>query len=221
MSPVRGVVGVLAVQGDVREHVTSLQRHGVATRLVRRPRDLEGLAGIVLPGGESSTMLKLLTIQGLEEPLGAFLRTGHPVLATCAGLILCAREVVTPEQRSFGALDVKVARNGWGRQIASGTFALRTHGEVGLPDPMDATFIRAPRIIEVGPRCEILATRDGEPVLVRQDHILGASFHPELDIDHAVTHLFCRTVYESTRSIRKPSEGDRGAQREHERVVEA
>ncbi|MFO1054062.1 MAG: pyridoxal 5'-phosphate synthase glutaminase subunit PdxT [Planctomycetota bacterium] len=190
MASASSPVGVFALQGDVREHVAALASLGIATRPVRRPRDLDGLAGIVLPGGESSTMLKLLAIQGLEAPLGEFLRSGRPVLATCAGLILCASRVVEPEQRSYGVLDVTVARNGWGRQIASGTFALRTSTGSGLPDPMDAVFIRAPRIVAVGPRCEVLATRDGEPVLVRQGAVLGACFHPELEVDHPVTKLF-------------------------------
>ena len=124
--------GVLAIQGDVREHVQALARHGIATRAVRRPEHLESLDGIVLPGGESSTMLKMLAFQGLWEPLGAFLRSGRPVFATCAGLILCADDVQSPAQQSYGVLDVSVARNAWGRQIRSGTFELRTHGAAGL-----------------------------------------------------------------------------------------
>lgn len=182
--------GVLAIQGDVREHVQALERHGIATRAVRRPEHLEGLDGIVLPGGESSTMLKMLAFQGLWDPLGAFLRSGRPVLATCAGLILCADEVRDPQQKSYGVLDVAVARNAWGRQIRSGTFELRTHGAADLPDPMHGVFIRAPGIVAVGPACEVLASREGQPVLVRQGAVLGASFHPELEDDHPVTDLF-------------------------------
>jgi 5'-phosphate synthase pdxT subunit len=184
------VCGILAIQGDVREHQQALERRGVATRLVRRPGHLAGLAGLVLPGGESSTMLKMLAFQQLEAPLGELLRSGIPVLATCAGLILCAREVVSPSQRSYGVLDVKVARNAWGRQIRSGTFELRAGGRAGLPDPMSGVFIRAPGIVEVGPACEVLAIRDGEPVLVRQGRVLGASFHPELEDAHPVVDLF-------------------------------
>ncbi len=187
-------VGVLALQGDFAEHAESLREHGLAVRFVRRPRDLDGLAGLVLPGGESSTMLKLLAIQGLESPLGDFLRSGKPVLATCAGLILCARKVVEPEQRSYGVLDIEVARNGWGRQIASGTFVLRTDGLAGLPDPMSGVFIRAPRILAVGEGCEVLATRDSEPVLVRQGSVIGASFHPELERGHPAVGMFVGMV---------------------------
>lgn len=188
------VCGVLAVQGDVREHEQALARFGIATRQVRRPEHLDGLGGIVLPGGESSTMLKMLAFQGLEEPLGAFLRSGRPVLATCAGLILCARRVVQPEQRSYGVLDVTVARNAWGRQFWSGTVPLATGGASGLPDPISGVFIRAPRILEVGPGCEVLARRDGEPVLVRQGAVLGASFHPELEERHPATALFAAAL---------------------------
>lgn len=195
-------VGVLALQGDFAEHAESLREHGLAVLLVRRPRDLDGLAGLVLPGGESSTMLKLLEIQGLEQPLSEFLRSGKPVLATCAGLILCARKVVEPEQRSYGVLDVEVARNGWGRQIASGTFALRTDGRAGLPDPMSGVFIRAPRILAVGDRCEVLATRDGEPVLVRQGNVLGASFHPELEVGHSVAEMFVTSIRAAASRLR-------------------
>lgn len=188
------LVGVLALQGDFAEHAQALAAFGVATRYVRRARDLVGLSGIVLPGGESSTMLKLLAIQDLEAPLGEFLRSGRPVLATCAGLILCARKVVAPEQRSYGVLDIEVARNGWGRQIASGTFALAVRPGKELPTTMSGVFIRAPRILGVGKGCEVLATRDGEAVLVRQGPVLGASFHPELEFRHPVMESFVRML---------------------------
>lgn len=186
--------GVLAIQGDVREHVHALSRRGIATRAVRRPEHLEGLDGIVLPGGESTTMLKMLAFQGLWEPLGDLLRSGRPVFATCAGLILCADDVQSPAQQSYGVLDVSVARNAWGRQIRSGTFELRTHGAAALPDPMSGVFIRAPGIVTVGPACEVLATREGQPVLVRQGAVLGASFHPELEDDHPVVDLFVASL---------------------------
>ncbi len=197
----RIVCGVFALQGDVQEHERALASVGVTTRRVRRPRDLDGLGGLVLPGGESSTMLKLLALQGLEAPLGAFLRSGKPVLATCAGLILCASEVAEPAQRSYGVLDVKVARNAWGRQIHSGTIALTTNGAAGLPEPMSGVFIRAPGILEVGPECEVLARRDGAPVLVRQRHVIGASFHPELEDAHPVTRLFVSALRAARRDV--------------------
>lgn len=192
--------GVLAIQGDVREHVQALARRGIATRAVRRPEHLEGLDGIVLPGGESSTMLKMLAFQGLWEPLGALLRSGRPVFATCAGLILCADDVQSPAQQSYGVLDISVSRNAWGRQIHSGTFELRTHGAAGLPDPMSGVFIRAPGIVAVGPACEVLATREGQPVLVRQGAVLGASFHPELEDHHPVIDLFVASLRGSVRA---------------------
>jgi len=187
-------VGILALQGDFAEHERALSRAGLVTRQVRRPRDLDGLSGLVLPGGESTTMLKLLEIQELEEPLRALLRSGIPVLATCAGLILCAREVVEPEQRSFSVLDVRVARNGYGRQIRSGTFDLDVVPGSGLPSELRGVFIRAPRILDVGPGCEVLARRDGDAVLVRQGSVLGVCFHPEIEDGHSVTRMFADAV---------------------------
>lgn len=189
------LVGLLALQGDFVDHERALRAAGITrTRRVRRPRDLVGLDGLVLPGGESTTMLKLCTIQELDEPLAAFLRSGVPVLATCAGLILCAREVVEPAQRSFGVVDVTVARNGYGRQICSATCDLAVAPGIGLPTELSGVFIRAPRILEVGPACEVLARRGDDPVLVRQGAVLGACFHPELERDHPVTRMFVDRV---------------------------
>ena len=188
------VCGILSLQGDVRQHERSLAAFGITTRRIRRTAELEQLDGLVLPGGESSAMLKMLAFQGLEEPLGEALRSGVPVLATCAGLILCAREVVEPAQRSYGVLDLVVARNAWGRQLHSGTFDLDTGAAAGLPDPMPGIFIRAPGIRSVGADCEVLARRQGEPVLVRQGSVIGASFHPELADRHPVSALFVAAV---------------------------
>jgi 5'-phosphate synthase pdxT subunit len=182
------LVGVLAVQGDFAAHQASLHRLGVKTRQVRTPHDLIGIDGLVLPGGESTTMLKLLDLQGLVEPLTALVESAElPVLATCAGLILLAREVVGPEQASLGALDLKVARNGYGRQIHSGTVALRGPG---VPAGTTGVFIRAPRILAVGAGVEVLAWRGDDPALVRCGPILAACFHPELQPEHWVTGLF-------------------------------
>ncbi len=181
------MVGVLALQGDFADHEAALQRLGVATCQVRRPAQLEGLAGLVLPGGESTTMLLLLQQQGLEAPLRAYLATDPPVLATCAGMILLAREVTAPAQHSFGTLDIAVARNGYGRQIASGTFPLTGSG---VPEGTTGIFIRAPRILRVGSRVEVLARRGDDPVLVRSGRTLAACFHPELDADHVVMRSF-------------------------------
>lgn len=184
------VVGILALQGDFAEHEAALHAFGVETRRVRRPEHLDGLAGLVLPGGESTTMLKLLDIQRLTEPLRAFLQSGLPVFATCAGLILLARRVVAPEQSSFGVLDVEVARNGYGRQIHSGTIPLRG----AVPAGATGIFIRAPRILAVGPDVEVLAYREDDPVLVRSGNVLAACFHPELDAGHFVTRMFVERV---------------------------
>lgn len=175
------------MQGDFAEHQAALHRQGVATRQVRRPADLEGIAGLVLPGGESTTMLKLLDLQGLTEPLRKLFTSDLPILATCAGLILLARRVVDPEQSSFGILDIEVARNGYGRQIHSGTIPLTGDD---LPPNASGVFIRAPRILTVGPTIQILARRDTDPVLIRHHNILAACFHPELDQNHFVTRLF-------------------------------
>jgi 5'-phosphate synthase pdxT subunit len=184
-------VGILALQGDFAEHEASLRAAGVATRLVRRARDLDGVGGLVLPGGESTTMLRLLGNEGLEAPLGRALGSGLPVLATCAGLILIAREVVDPRQRSYGLLDVSVQRNGYGRQVHSGTFALEGRD---LPPGATGVFIRAPRIVAIGPDVEVLARRGGDPALVRQGPILGACFHPELEPAHFATSLFVQQL---------------------------
>ena len=185
-----GPVGVLALQGDVREHVAALAAHGLATREVRGRGDLEGLGGLVLPGGESTTMLRLLDVEDLFGPLRETVQSGLPVLATCAGLILLAAEVQNPVQRSLDVIDVTVDRNGYGRQIASGTFPL-----VGaVPPGTSGVFIRAPRIVRVGAGVEVLARRDADPVLVRAGNVLGACFHPELEPDHFATRLFVAAV---------------------------
>jgi 5'-phosphate synthase pdxT subunit len=167
------MIGVLALQGGYAAHVSALRQIGCETREVRTAHDLDGLEGLVLPGGESTTMLRLLG--GLETALDAFVRAGHPVFATCAGLILAARSVTDPAQRSFGWIDVAVARNGWGRQVQS----FEATDDAGAP----LVFIRAPRITAHGRDVEILATFDGEPVLVRQANVYGATFHPELTSD--------------------------------------
>lgn len=185
------LVGVLALQGDFAEHEAALQAFGLHTRQVRRECDLAGLDGLVLPGGESTTMLKLLDVEGLWQPLGAILRSGLPILATCAGMILLAEQVENPRQRSYGLLSITVVRNGYGRQLHSGSFPLRS---AVLPGGTDGTFIRAPRITQVGPGCEVLAWRGDDPVLVQQGAILAACFHPELAQRHPVTELFVAQV---------------------------
>ncbi len=185
-------IGVLALQGDFFAHEACLARHGVATVRIRKPEQLTGIDGIVLPGGESSTMLRLLDYAQLFEPLRDRIASGLPTLGTCAGLILLANEVEDPRQPSLGLLDVTVSRNAYGAQVHSGLFDIQ--GCDGLP-PSRGIFIRAPRITRIGNGVEVLATRDGDAVLVRQDAILGAAFHPELDAAGHITHeLFLKAV---------------------------
>ncbi len=190
-------IGVLDLQGDVREHVAALAEVGAESRLVKRPADLAGLAGLILPGGESTTLSMLLTSTGLFDALAGLLDEGLPVLGTCAGLVLLAREVLDgrPDQRSFGAVDAVVRRNGFGRQVAS----FETRLEFGEGPPLPAVFIRAPYVVSVGAGVDVLATvrHRGEggvdaasPALVRQGDVLASCFHPELTDDRRVHRLF-------------------------------
>jgi len=175
-------VGVLALQGDFAAHGAALAVLGAEARWVRRAADLEGLPGLVLPGGESTTMLKLLAQEGFTAPVREFART-HPVLATCAGAILLAQRVRQPEQASLGLLDLTVIRNGYGRQLESSIRSARVSPQfqAGLGTrELEAVLIRAPRFVELGPRVEVVAEESGEPVLVRQGNLIAASFHPEL-----------------------------------------
>ncbi|MGH9441350.1 MAG: pyridoxal 5'-phosphate synthase glutaminase subunit PdxT [Thermoanaerobaculia bacterium] len=169
-------VGILALQGDFAKHAEALARAGRESAEVRRPDELESVSGLILPGGESTTLLKFLESEGWEEPLRAFAATGKPVLATCAGLILLARRVENPKQGSLGLLDVDVVRNAYGRQVDSFVGRARVSGG----EEIEAVYIRAPRISRVGPRVEILARQGSDPVWVRQDNVHAATFHPEL-----------------------------------------
>ena len=184
-------IGVLDLQGDVREHLAALADVGSAARLVKRPADLDGLDGLMLPGGESTTLSMLLESTGLFEALCERLSAaagsdGLPILGTCAGLVLVAREVLDgrPDQRTFGVLDAVVRRNGYGRQVQS--FESEVRFGSGEGPPLPAVFIRAPLVVSVGEEVDVLATLDGVPVLVRQGHVLGSSFHPELTPDRRV-----------------------------------
>ncbi|HEY1832594.1 MAG TPA: pyridoxal 5'-phosphate synthase glutaminase subunit PdxT [Acidimicrobiales bacterium] len=191
-------IGVLNLQGDVREHLGALHEIGVAdVVLVKRPGDLGGVQGLVLPGGESTTLSMLLESTGLFEAVGELLADGVPVLGTCAGLVLLASEVLDgrPDQRSWAVLDVAVRRNGFGRQVAS------FEGEVvfGEGSTMPAVFIRAPRVVRVGDGVDVLARLSDEhgddiPVLVRRGNVLASSFHPELTGDRRVHELFVSMV---------------------------
>jgi pyridoxal 5'-phosphate synthase pdxT subunit len=175
-------VGVLSLQGGWAAHAAALVELGHEVVDVRTAAALEQVDGLVLPGGESSVQILLLDRHLLWAPLAAFLRSGKPILCTCAGLILASRHVTHPEQRSLGGLDVQVARNAWGRQIDSFE-AISDDGAHPL------VFIRAPRVTEVGRGVQVLATLRGEPVLVRQGNTLGATFHPELTSDRSIHKL--------------------------------
>lgn len=182
-------IGVLGLQGAFARHIDTLADLGVATRRVRTPEDLENLHGLVLPGGESTTMGNLLRSSGLLQPLTAALNAGLPALGTCAGLILLARRILDgrPDQVSFGVLDVTVRRNGYGRQVDS------FEGDVeiqGLEVPFHAVFIRAPIIEGVGPKVEVLSSLDGRPILVRRGRVMACSFHPELTSDGRIHRMF-------------------------------
>ena len=180
------VIGVLALQGDYQAHTRALARLGARTVLVRKQEDLRGLDGLVLPGGESTTMLKFLDQDGFFAALGDF-ASHTPCFATCAGCILLAREVLHPQQRSLGVLDATVERNAYGRQIDSTILT----AETALPGgPLEMVFIRSPRITRIGAGVEVLARRDGFPTLVRQGHLLVATFHPEMTHDTRVQRLF-------------------------------
>lgn len=178
-------VGVLAVQGDFAAHARALLRCGVEPVLVRSPRELAAADALVLPGGESTAMLHALARDALEAPLAAFLASGRAVLGTCAGAILLAHRVTNPPQRSFAALDVDVERNAYGTQLDSFA-AWPDAGSRADLAASPAVFIRAPRIVRVGPRVEVLARVHGEPVLVREGAVWGATFHPELNEVSAV-----------------------------------
>jgi len=176
-------VGVLALQGAFREHREVLDALGVEAVDVRTPAELGALDALILPGGESTTMSALLDSSGVRAPLAERLADGLPVLGTCAGMILLAREVVDgrPDQESFGAIDVAVRRNAYGRQRDSFEAALTVDGLPGGSFP--GVFIRAPRIESVGERVAVLATHEGVPVLARQGNVVVTSFHPELSGD--------------------------------------
>ncbi len=184
MAGVRGLkIGVLALQGAVARHADALEALGAHSVPVRTPEDLAGVEALVLPGGESTTMSRLLETSGLFAPLAERLADGMPALGTCAGMILLAREVLDgrPDQRCFGAVDVAVRRNAFGRQVDSFEADLAIEGLAGGDFP--AVFIRAPVVERVGEGVEVLASVGDRPVLCRQGRVLVAAFHPELSQD--------------------------------------
>ncbi|WP_434966749.1 pyridoxal 5'-phosphate synthase glutaminase subunit PdxT [Janibacter indicus] len=192
------VIGVLAVQGDVREHRTALEAAGVRTVAVRRPDELAAVDGLVLPGGESTTIDKLTRVFRLRDPLRSRIAEGLPVYGSCAGMILLADRLLDghPQQQTLGGLDITVRRNAFGRQVDSHETDLEVAGVAG--GPVRAVFIRAPWVEQAGPDVEVLASIEAKgesrPVVVRQGHLLATSFHPEVTGDHRVHALFVEMV---------------------------
>ena len=202
-------VGILALQGDFSEHFRAVSEVGAQPKLLRRPEDLSGIAGLILPGGESTTLGMLLDSSELREPIGKLLASGLPAFGTCAGMILLSRDVIDgrADQQTFGALDIDVRRNGFGRQRQSFECDLEVNG---LEEPLGAVFIRAPVVERVGVGVEVLSeipigpdlgssdlgspNLGTTPVLVRQEQILAAAFHPELTPDRRLHRIFIEMI---------------------------
>jgi 5'-phosphate synthase pdxT subunit len=180
-------IGILAIQGDFAAHGRRVKELSVEPSFIRTPADFDGCDGVILPGGESSTHLKLLEEEGLREPLMEFARKGGAIFGTCAGAILLAREVRNPPQESLNLLDMTVLRNGYGRQLSSD---IATEPSILEGKRLEMVFIRAPIIESVGPGVKVLAERDGHPVLVQQGSVMAATFHPELSDDPTVHRHF-------------------------------
>jgi pyridoxal 5'-phosphate synthase pdxT subunit len=186
-------IGVLALQGAVREHANAIRDIGAEPVEVRLPRDLVDLDALILPGGESTTMRRLIDAYGLREPIASLARGGAPMLGTCAGMILLAERVADGDEPVFGLLDIEVRRNGYGRQLDSFEADLQvpTVGD----EPLHGVFIRAPLVTDVGPRAEVLARDpDGQPVAVRQGRVLATAFHPELTGDRRLHRLLVEMI---------------------------
>lgn len=180
------MVGVLALQGDFHEHLEILRGLGADARNVRTPEAVEAVDALILPGGESTTIGKLMRRFGLDEAIRRLHAAGRPIYGTCAGAILLAREVIQGDVHNLGLLDVSISRNAFGRQLDSFETDLDV---VGLPEPFRAIFIRAPRFVSVGPEVEVLASYGDEPVLLRQGSVMASTFHPELTPDHGIHEL--------------------------------
>jgi 5'-phosphate synthase pdxT subunit len=183
-------IGVLAIQGDYEAHKARLEQLGAEVTLVRKPEQLDAIDGIVIPGGESSTFLNFLAEHGFLEKLRDFVST-KPTFGTCAGAILLAKQVENPPQQSLAAMDIRIRRNAYGRQIDS---SIREAQTTLGGKPLEMVFIRAPKIVGTGKGVEILATAGDDPVLVRQGKILVATFHPELSEDTRVHQEFVKMV---------------------------
>lgn len=187
-------IGLLALQGDVREHADAVDQCGARAIRVRTLAELNAIDGLIIPGGESSTVGMLLERYELMEPLRERIASGMPVFGTCTGLILMAREIEGSAQPRIGCLDVAVQRNAYGRQVDS--FESAVEAPVLGEEPLRTVFIRAPKISRTGPEVEVLAETESGPILVRQNHLLAASFHPELTNDRRVHRLFIEMTQE-------------------------
>ncbi len=184
-------IGVLALQGAVREHIKSIEASGAQAIAVKRADDLLEIDGLILPGGESTTMRRLIDLYGMMEPLRTFAKAGNPMFGTCAGLILLADTIVGSDQPHIGVMDVTVERNSFGRQVDSFEAQLSIKG---VAENFPAVFIRAPHITEAGSSIDVLCEHNGRIVMAQQGQFLGCSFHPELTDDHRVTEYFVNLV---------------------------
>jgi pyridoxal 5'-phosphate synthase pdxT subunit len=197
-------IGVLALQGDFDAHRRRLEELGAQVVLVRKPEELDEIDGLVIPGGESGTFLKLLGQAGFEK-LKQFVRL-RPTFGTCAGAILLAKEVENPPQPGLGALNIRVRRNAYGRQVDSsireGMFRTGLEGGVSKEFPLEMVFIRAPKIVDVGEGVEVIAKEGNDPVAVRQGRAMAATFHPELSLDTRVHRAFLELVRDGEKSQR-------------------
>jgi 5'-phosphate synthase pdxT subunit len=198
-------IGVLALQGSFALHAAALRKLGVEAVEVRRTPALEGLDGLIIPGGESSTMLKFLVEEGLFDPLVAFHRSGGALYGTCAGAILLARDVQNPAQESLGLLDVEIQRNGYGRQLESHLGACPCP-ELGEPD-LPLVMIRGPVISDIGPGVQVLAAWRGAPAFVRDGRVLATTFHPELTEDTRIHAYFLEVATEARQTGRQKTGG--------------
>ncbi|MDA1937105.1 pyridoxal 5'-phosphate synthase glutaminase subunit PdxT [Bacillus cereus] len=187
-------IGVLGLQGAVREHVKSVEASGAEAVVVKRIEQLEEIDGLILPGGESTTMRRLIDKYAFMEPLRTFAKSGKPIFGTCAGMILLAKTLIGYEEAHIGAMDITVERNAFGRQKDSFEAALSIEG---VGEDFIGVFIRAPYVVEVADNVEVLSKHGDRMVAVRQDQFLAASFHPELTDDHRVTAYFVEMVKEA------------------------
>lgn len=184
-------IGVLGLQGAVREHIQSIEACGVEGKIIKRVEELESVDGLIIPGGESTTMRRLMDTYQFIDPIKAFAAQGKPIFGTCAGLIMLAKHIEDREDAHLGLLNVSVARNSFGRQVDSFEADLEVKG---LDAPFTGVFIRAPHIISADDSVEIMAEYDGRIVMAKENNILGCSFHPELTDDHRLTQLFVDMV---------------------------